>query len=315
MLGIGKHRQIVEIQCQREYEGKGAYPNYVAGGVFEGFVEDRHLMPKSATKCIQDVMKTDIFGGVWTWSRGGGWKGPYIKNEFWCAMNAAVISQKASSPETSVSECLKSFFADAGFNKPDVERLAQIAALSSDAVLSGIASQNGGIDTWWTRDHYIGGIEDPKLPMAKAVDAVIAASRTDEIIKERKFSVSLWKEIESLSQQLESADDELREFIKITCTYGRICFEVFEATWKICLLTKEGDISGTYQQERIQDAIKLYDAAWREWHELKDSSPLCPTPYCDTYCKYVSDKGMFPTSGIGDTVARVRKMLRKKEIS
>ena len=27
-LAIGKHAQVVEIECQREYEGKGAYPNY-----------------------------------------------------------------------------------------------------------------------------------------------------------------------------------------------------------------------------------------------------------------------------------------------
>lgn len=317
MLGLGQHHQMMEIQCQREYEGKGAYPNYIAGGGFEGFAEYRNLMPKGASKCIQDIMNTEIFGGVWTWSRGGGWKGPYIKNEFWCAMNASVIAGKASSPETPTSECLKSFFADAGFDQDDVEHLTKIAELSSDAVLSGIASQKGGIDTLWTRDHYIGGIEDSEQPMAKAVKTVIESNRTDEIIKEREFSVSLWKEIESISRHLESSDAELREFIKITCTYGRICFEVFEATWKICLLTKEGDISGTYQSERIGTAIEAYDAAWKEWKELKDSSPLCPTLYCDTYCRYVRDKGMFPASGIGDTVARVRKMMnenKKKEI-
>ena len=39
-LGIGRHRQIVEVQCQREYEGKGAYPNYVVKGVVEGFEEN-----------------------------------------------------------------------------------------------------------------------------------------------------------------------------------------------------------------------------------------------------------------------------------
>ena len=35
-LGIGKHSQIVEVQCQREYEGKGAHPDYIAGGVLNG---------------------------------------------------------------------------------------------------------------------------------------------------------------------------------------------------------------------------------------------------------------------------------------
>lgn len=27
-LAIGKHAQVVEVQCQREFEGKGAYPTY-----------------------------------------------------------------------------------------------------------------------------------------------------------------------------------------------------------------------------------------------------------------------------------------------
>lgn len=35
-IGIGHHRQIIEVQCQREYEGKGAYPNYVGQGVING---------------------------------------------------------------------------------------------------------------------------------------------------------------------------------------------------------------------------------------------------------------------------------------
>ena len=36
-LGLGRHQQIVEVECQREYEGKGAHPNYIAHGVIEGF--------------------------------------------------------------------------------------------------------------------------------------------------------------------------------------------------------------------------------------------------------------------------------------
>ena len=36
-LTQGRHPQIIEVQCQREYEGKGAYPNYVMDGVINGF--------------------------------------------------------------------------------------------------------------------------------------------------------------------------------------------------------------------------------------------------------------------------------------
>jgi hypothetical protein len=39
IIGHGNRRQIIEIQCAREYEGKGAYPNYLANGIINGFEE------------------------------------------------------------------------------------------------------------------------------------------------------------------------------------------------------------------------------------------------------------------------------------
>ena len=43
-IAIGKHKQVVEVQCQREYEGKQAHPNYIAKGVIDGFEEYDYLM-------------------------------------------------------------------------------------------------------------------------------------------------------------------------------------------------------------------------------------------------------------------------------
>ena len=48
-LGIGRHAQIVEVECQREYEGKGAHPNYIAQGVIDGFAE----LPASKRRGLQ----------------------------------------------------------------------------------------------------------------------------------------------------------------------------------------------------------------------------------------------------------------------
>jgi hypothetical protein len=39
VLGQGRHRQLIEVQAQREYEGKGAYPNDIAHGLIDGFEE------------------------------------------------------------------------------------------------------------------------------------------------------------------------------------------------------------------------------------------------------------------------------------
>ena len=71
VLGQGRHQQIVEVQCAREYEGKGAYPNYVCNGVIEGFEEHRIAMKPDAMKSIRGLYKTGKLAGIWTWTRGG----------------------------------------------------------------------------------------------------------------------------------------------------------------------------------------------------------------------------------------------------
>ncbi|MCF7568822.1 hypothetical protein L3X37_10665, partial [Sabulilitoribacter arenilitoris] len=101
ILGKGKHQQIVEVQCQREYEGKQAHPNYIAKGVIEGFEEYDYLMEPEQTQCLNDIKDSSIFAGVWTWSRGGGWLGPHLKNEFWAEQNAYVMSKWAQNTSRS----------------------------------------------------------------------------------------------------------------------------------------------------------------------------------------------------------------------
>jgi hypothetical protein len=104
-LGIGKHRQIVEVQCQLEAYGKGAHPYY--NGVlidkgweeydpaFEGGRLAKTLAKAGRAKCLKDLLGKPQFAGLWTWSRGGGWGGPYIQNEFWTELNTYVLSHWA----------------------------------------------------------------------------------------------------------------------------------------------------------------------------------------------------------------------------
>ncbi len=99
VLGMGRHRFIVEVQCAREYEGKGAFPNYIANGVIEGFEEHLSRMSVSSARSIRDIyQRSPLLAGIWTWSRGGGWEGPYIKDEMWCDLNAWIMAQWALTP-------------------------------------------------------------------------------------------------------------------------------------------------------------------------------------------------------------------------
>lgn len=59
-LGIGKYQQVVEVQCQREYEGKGAHPDYIAKAVINGFEEYEGM---ESPKCLNDLKSNQISKG------------------------------------------------------------------------------------------------------------------------------------------------------------------------------------------------------------------------------------------------------------
>lgn len=58
-----------------------------------------------------------------SWSRGGGWGGPYIKNEFWIELNAYVISHWASNPLKTEKEILYDFVKAKGLPESEWEMI------------------------------------------------------------------------------------------------------------------------------------------------------------------------------------------------
>lgn len=227
-------------------------------------------------------------------------------------MNASVLVKHALT-NRSASDCLAEFFSESGFDKDDTARLVQIAEKSADAVLHGTASIRGGINTLWTRDCFIGGVEDPNEPMAKAVADVIAAGRSVEIISERRTAVKLWHEIVSITADIQSGPKKLREFISASASYGLHCYSVFEASWTLLLLDAEAAKSGNRNLIEMEAALQRYDQAWDDWLKLAETNPLCSTLYQPNYCRYVRDQGMVPHTGIGDSVERIRKTITNQK--
>ena len=119
ILGAGQHQQVVEVSCQRSYEGqsapfvtfhvvriihsptltrscatthayhcittgKGAFPSYIARGAIDGFPEQGVNVPyTNGVRGLRDVIgssrTSSTVKGLWTWSRGDGNWGPYTK--------------------------------------------------------------------------------------------------------------------------------------------------------------------------------------------------------------------------------------------
>ena len=85
MIGRGGVDQIVEFQCAREYEGKGAFPNYVGPAHAEA-------MRKAAAIGVK---------GVWIWDFSGGWGGPFLKSDRWVRLNILATGRLAKNPNLS----------------------------------------------------------------------------------------------------------------------------------------------------------------------------------------------------------------------
>ncbi len=305
-IGIGRHRQIVEVGCQREYEGKGAHPDYIARGVIEGFSEYRRAR---GPKCLRDLLGNPRFAGIWTWSRGGGWRGPYLKNEFWCALNARILSAWARDPGRREEEIFHQYAVqELGLGEGDAALFRKLCLLSAEGVLEGHYCAYAGVPLTWTRDQYMAGARR----LRGTFEALRRRNRVEEALAEKKEAAAVWEQIEALSRRVHFKDSATTEFVRTSCAYGRIKYGIFYEGWTVMLLGWLGDQSGRYDTARMAAAILDYDRLWKEWRALKAAHPSCATIYSPDYCRFLPQKGMFPAPGMKASMDPYRKILEKR---
>ncbi len=267
VIGMGRHKQIIEVQCAREYEGKGAYPNYIANGVIEGF-EEHKTMPEERLNSIREfaVKHPDMYAGVWTWTRGGGWEGPYIKDEMWCDLNAWVMAQWAVDP-TQREEAIFNRYAveKLQLKGEDISKFRKLCLLSADAVIRGKNTVQGDINPWWSRDEGIGW-----AVFSKEADL-------DRAVAQKAESVKIWQEIVSLADQISWADDKTKEHVVGSCKYGLHLYEIYQAVISLRFAELQKD------EASIIKNIKLYDAAWERYNSLSELYPSRATLYTREY--------------------------------
>ena len=277
VLGIGRHKQIIEVQCAREYEGKGAYPNYIAHGVIDGFEEHAWRKEKGLLWNLNDVKKTGLLAGVWTWTRGGGWEGPYIRNELWCDLNAWVMAQwsnNTSEPETSVFNRYAT--QRLGLNKQDAAKFRELALLSEQAVIRGRRSlaHYDKVATWWSRDQYLGF---PVLPKDSATVA--------DILQEKDTAVKEWRKIVKLSKEIRFRDNETARFARVSSEYGLDLYRIARTIFYLSAA------SAGILDLPVKTLIEEYDVAWRDYEALLADYPdICPTLYSKNVVKRMQGK-------------------------
>lgn len=269
VLGMGRHQQLVEVQCAREYEGKGAYPNYIGRGVIEGFEEDAHRKAAGKHWCMRDIYNTGKLVGMWTWTRGGGWEGPYPKNELWCDLNAWVMAQWAASPKQSEESVFNRYATERlKLDKKSAKRFRELALLSEKATLLGMRSAAHPDDVFamWVRDEYI---TFPALPKDVA--------KVKTLLQEKDVAVDCWEKMLDLTKQISVPDGQLDEVMKVSCRYGLQMYRIYRSLFHLSAI-RQGMVA-----EDKSTYINEYDAAWKELNTLeREKSETCPSLYSKT---------------------------------
>ncbi|MBQ7288792.1 MAG: hypothetical protein IJW78_03575 [Clostridia bacterium] len=275
-LNVGKHQQIVEVQAAREYEGKGAYPNYIGDGVINGYEEFQWLMKPDAPQCLRDCINVpdSKVTGIWTWSRGGGWDGPFLDGkdyELWADVNAYVITHWAKDTARSDKYYALQYAKEVlSMSQKDAEIFYEILLLSAKAVLLGRGTNTDAFawDVFWTRDQ---NIEYSRI--LGNIQRAALAGQIDLLLDEKKRSVEIWSYMVQLAERL-SDSVEKKPYIVTTCTYGLYLYRLYECIYRANAYAMQGGLKA-----EVEQAVSQYDATWKAWEELYKTAPHCPTLY------------------------------------
>ncbi|MEI8290958.1 MAG: hypothetical protein WCH99_15950 [Verrucomicrobiota bacterium] len=303
-LTQGQHPQIIEVQCQREYEGKGAYPNYVMDGIINGFEENAKKIG------LKDLVGHPKILGVYSWSRGGGWYGPYIQNELWPDLNAFVLAQFVKDSSRSEAQIFLEYATGRlGLDNGDVNHFRELCVLSAKAVLKGrhcavfdrVLRESVLPTACWMRDDRLGGREQ----LAEVLNYLGDHDLYGEALAEKSEAVRLWQKINLLANQIHWPDHTNGEFAKVSAQYGLRLFRVVEQGWRVLIAQHRAETSGQLDGVEIDQALAAYDEAWSDYRALA-SVPQCPSLYAG---KYFNLPGTSLVEGLEHSVEHCRKHL------
>jgi len=307
-LGKGKHQQLVEAQSAMEAYGKGAHPYYTAGSVINGFPETKYkidfwsnkrtetLNPVGAMRGIKDLLPTGKLVGVWTWSSGGGWQGPYLKSTVWKDLNSYVISHWGQNTSKTEEELCYEYANKMGIEGFNADIFRKIALLSVEAVRKGQCSDYSKNNLWWARDNFFSATYNND-----ALKEIVKENLIERVLAEKAESSAMWIQIEALSKQFNINDKELEEALRVSCTYGRIKYQLTEQMWYLMIQNELKKQEKNFSPEGIKASIASYDALWAEWRELA-KSPWCATLYKDT--QFLDER----KGSIGELVDEMRQV-------
>eukprot|EP00052_Salpingoeca_macrocollata_P004464 m.41471 g.41471 ORF g.41471 m.41471 type:complete len:585 (+) comp14234_c0_seq1:3-1757(+) len=301
-LSVGMHAQIVEVELQREYEGKMAYPNYITNLVVNGF----HDLPSGDAQGLHSVIDTPQIRGIWTWSRGGGWWGPYIHgHELWIDLHVYTLTQwwkyKGVRSETAIFYDFCQL--EMKWDTETCDNFRQFALLSAEVVKNGLYCPEGSPSSTcqlFTRDDRLGGMSRVKSHLD-----LVAQKNLWELSRQYKANATaMCKQMMALAASFPSTNQDL-EYIVTSARYGYVLFSIIEAGWNVFLEGYKHDHKLPFNATLLQESIAVYDNFWAQYNALGLGRQNCASLYKPYYFNL---PGQQPEPGMGATVDSYRNV-------
>jgi hypothetical protein len=263
-------------------------------GVINGYEEN------AVKTGLRDLLEDPKILGIYSWSRGGGWYGPYICNELWPDLNAFVLARFVRNPSRSEEEIFRQYAAEKlGLNGEDIERFRELCLLSARAILKGryceafdrLLGESMLPCACWMRDDRLGGADQLQI----VLDTLAAHGQLDEALAEKANAVALWENIRALAGQIEWPAGGSGDFVKLSAEYGLLLFSIVHQGWRALIEDRRSN------RNAQADAVALYDELWARYRSLGEL-PGCPSLYRG---EYFSLPGAPAVSGLDESVRKL----------
>lgn len=272
--------RMVELQAAREYEGKGAFPDFVAAIHGQGLPEvlgDRGL-PAAHAAGVR---------AAWVWAKGGGWDGPFVSNPLWVEANAAALG-KLLWRSTADPGQLARDWAAARFGPDAAAPLGDLLLGSPHAILNGFylgcyARTHGPWtpNTLWVRDDQVSGT----AKLRELYDGCGGAGSIDDVAAEKAAAVD---DVLTMQRLLQSADPALTDrtlaaTVAAGLEYERTLLECFQhyvtGMFRWFAYQDGGSLDAPLRAQASTD-LERARLAWQA-HQATGLLPNAPSPFRD----------------------------------
>ncbi len=277
-LGGSGFREMVEFQAAREYEGKGAFPNYLGPVYARG-------APEAPGGGLADFAARGV-SALWAWPTGGGWGGPKPASSLWNEANVYALARLAWEPDASPEQVAREW-ATLRFGRDAAELLARLLMRSGEtarlAFYIGPAAEVVGpwAPNWlWVRDDQIGGTGPLRALYAQSR----GAAAFQRALAEKRQAVSL---VAAMQGDLAAArpllDAQLAEQVGRDLAYERSLVETLEhqvAALFYAERWREAERAEPVLRLLAEQHLERWQAAWAA-HLAAASLSGSATPYQD----------------------------------